>query len=690
MHRFSSRGRLSRPHHLGGQAGAPRFLLTLPLLGLLAAAMMLLPSLASADTSTSLNVVGTSDVSDSGLIAKVIMPDFNKAYPQYSFAYHGSATGVAINAAENPTGGATSPSALIVHAPSLENQFVANGFSYNNQYGNAIFTNDFVLAGPNGDPARVGANAPHNIAQGFADVASAGAAGKATFYTRGGATTASGTTVEEHALWALVHTSGLQPASLVLCNVSAADGGGMSPISATKQSTSGQACPDNGTVAAADAPSWYFINGGSTQAGNVTATNACTQGSSGANSCYTLSDRGTVAFLSTGSSTNSIPNLKVLTSDNSATAPGGQYELINYFHVYIINPSKAGEAVNLQAAQDFVNMLTSPSFQAQLKSYLPASAGGPPFVADASPNITLTKKLPTTYKAGKKWTVAGTVTNAQPGYPAPSGKPVSVDEIVGGLPVPVATGKTSSTGGFSISYVPPSNGSYELTTPQISQIEIPTLSPQYGDILSPAATTPVKTTVHSAVTSLRVKSQGGKALVFGTVSPGTGHVKASVTVYDRKGTKGKFKKVATDRLSASDANFAVSVNAKAGKWQFKVSYADSKAVIGATSKTVKATIAAKPSSSVSFKSAKVNKGALTVSGSVKPKPGSSTRVELLGMRTSGVSDKFVEFGKTTVKAGKTTFTIRAKVKRGFRTILQLEYLPKGQTSYSGLKTVSSK
>ena len=48
---------------------------------------------------------------------------------------------------------------------------------------------------------------------------------------------------------------GLQPASLVLCNVSAADGGGMTPIKSSVQATSGQSCPDSGTVNSADAPS---------------------------------------------------------------------------------------------------------------------------------------------------------------------------------------------------------------------------------------------------------------------------------------------------------------------------------------------------------------------------------------------------------------------------------------------------
>ncbi|HTX01036.1 MAG TPA: hypothetical protein VMD59_19795, partial [Acidimicrobiales bacterium] len=393
-----------------------------------------------------------------------------------------------------------------------------------------------------------------------------------------------------------------------------------------------------------------------------------------------------------GSSTNSIPNLKVVTSANSASAPGGQYELINYFHVYIINPSKPGEAVNLPAAQDFVNMLTSPTFQAQLKTYLPNSAGGPPFTADASPVISVTKNLPAKYSAGKKATVTGTVTNAEPGWPNPSGATVTIDRVVGGLPVPVATGKTSSTGGFSISFTPPATGSYEVSTGQISQVELPNLTPPYGDILSPAVTTPVAITVHSAVTRLSVKSLGGQALVYGTVAPGTGHVKATLTVYGRKAAgngkfKGKFKKLGTDRLSAGDANFASVVKAAKGKWQFEVKLADGKNIVGSTSKTVKATIGAKPSSSVSIKSAKVKKGALTITGSVKPAT-AGAKVKLLGFRTSGGAAKFGTLKTVTIKKGKAKFTVSAKLKRGYRWVLQLQYALKGATSYSGLKTLN--
>ena len=173
-------------------------------------------------------------------------------------------------------------------------------------------------------------------------MASAGEAGKAVFFSRGGTNSASGTTVEEHALWALVGSAGLTPAGVVLCTVSAADGGGATPIKSTVQATSGQPCPDSGSVSQADAPSWYFINGGN-QAANVVATNACTAGGGSGNNCYSLTDRGTFDFLASGTDpAGSVPNLKIVTRNNSASAPGGANELINYFHVYIINPQQAG------------------------------------------------------------------------------------------------------------------------------------------------------------------------------------------------------------------------------------------------------------------------------------------------------------------------------------------------------------
>ncbi|MBV9414196.1 MAG: hypothetical protein JO363_04380, partial [Solirubrobacterales bacterium] len=658
---------LARPGALDGQSGARRRLLAVPLVGVLTAvALLVAPALASADTSSTLTVVGTSDVSDSGLIANVIQPGFNKAFPQFTFKYVGSATGAAIQNAENGTGG---PSALIVHAASLENQFVANGFSYNNQYGNAIFTNDFVLGGPTGDPAGVAGNAANNIAQAFADVASAGAGGHATFFTRGGTTTASGTTVEEHQIWALVHSSGLQPASLSLCVVSVADGGGMSPVKSA--ALNGAPCPDSGTVNSTDSPSWYFVNAGSNQAANVIATNACppADAPSGSNTCYVLSDRGTFDYLASGTDpAGSVPNLKIVTrGPQSASAPGGQFALVNYFHVYIINPSKPGQSVNLTAAQDFVDYLTSPAFQSQLKTYLAATSdpAGAPFVADASPIITASG-IPHIYRGGKPATVTGTVTNAQPGYAMPTNATVTVDEIKGALVIPVASGKTDSTGRYSIRFVPPSSGSYEVSTGQISMIENSTLNPPYGDILSPGATAPVKVTVHAVTPSLHATSQGGKALVFGTVVPGSGHGPGSVSVLARKlGSKGKFRTVAVGRLTAAQGNFAVSAPLRAGDWQVAVRFQYAGHRVVADAHTVNVSVGAPSATGASLRSVHAGKGRLTISAAVTPAASSGgAKVVVLGVNTTPGAPAILQaLGHVTLTAGQTTVTLDLRAKR---------------------------
>ncbi len=44
---------------------------------------LIAPAAANADTSSTLTVVGTSDVSDSGLVPNVIMPQFKRSFPQY-------------------------------------------------------------------------------------------------------------------------------------------------------------------------------------------------------------------------------------------------------------------------------------------------------------------------------------------------------------------------------------------------------------------------------------------------------------------------------------------------------------------------------------------------------------------------------------------------------------------------------
>jgi len=650
-----------------------------------AAALLLSPALAHADTSGSLTVVGTSDVSDSGLIPNVIQPDFEKQYPQFTFKYIGTATGTAIADAESGSVGA---SALIVHAASLENQFVAGGYS-EERFGRAIFINDFVLGGPSSDPAGVSANGSNNIAEAFADIATAGIAGKVTFISRGGTP---GTTVEEHQIWALVAGLPSPPSGLLLCAVSSSLGGGDTPIAPNSGVTaSGQPCPNNALPTAL--PTWYVVTG-QTQGPNVITANACSGGKivSPANTCYVLTDRGTYDYLASGTDpAGAIPNLKILTrGPQSASSPGGVDALVNYFHAYIINPSKPGQTVNLTAARDFLDLLTSQAEQAKLKNYLPnADPGGPPFVADASPIITATG-FPRTYRAGKPLTITGTVTNAQPGYPVIAHKNVQINEIVAGVPVPMATGRTNAAGQFSVRFTPTSTGPYDVSTNQIIMIENPNLNPVFGDLLSPAATTAVTVTVHSTITSLTARSQGGTALIFGSVAPGSGHVKGTVKVLARASGKKSFRTVATVHLGSSDGNFGVSAPLAAGTWQIKVSFADGKVVVGTSSKTIKLTVGGRPSSSVSLRSLKDSHGTLTLGGSVKPAPSSAgATVQLLGLNATSGSAHFKVLATAKAGTGTTKFTLRTKQKRGSTWVLQLTYVQPGQAaSFSSLRTVT--
>src|SRR5262249_44883511 len=139
-------------------------------------------------------VVGTADVSDSKLMANLIEPGFEAAYPQYDLQYTSMGTGEALNAAKTGTYSAT-----IVHAASLENQWVADGFSLE-PAGRSFVWGDFVLLGPASDPAGVLNGGQHDIVAAYEKVAAAGAAGHATFVSRG---TTAGTVVQEHQLWQL-------------------------------------------------------------------------------------------------------------------------------------------------------------------------------------------------------------------------------------------------------------------------------------------------------------------------------------------------------------------------------------------------------------------------------------------------------------------------------------------------------
>ena len=79
--------------------------------------------------------------------------------------------------------------------------------------------------------------------------------------------------------------------------------------------------------------------------------------------------------------------------------------------------------------------------------------------------------------ANRAVTISGTVTQPQPGFPNVAGAAVTIDQVAGGTVVPVASGNTDGSGNYSITFTPPSSGSYQAATGEISQVEIASLSP---------------------------------------------------------------------------------------------------------------------------------------------------------------------------------------------------------------------
>jgi ABC-type tungstate transport system permease subunit len=504
----------------------------------LAATLVLSVSDAPADTAGTVRILGPSDVVDSGLFANVIEPQFEQAFPQYELTYSGSAQKAA---KENAEAGAGQPSVLMLHEPRLEAEFVAGGFSDENHLGNALFYGDYVLVGTTGDAAGVASGGgTHDIARGFAAVAAAGVAGDVTYVSRGGTTNAPATTLEEHTIWKLVSESGLVPAGVMLCDVSAADGGGMTPITAAAFASDPEApdCPaaDSGIVTGSDLPSWYEIANMS-QANELSATNSCIGVPVGSAHCYTLTDRGTYAFLATGKApSGSVGNLSILSADQSPSAPAGATALLTRFHGYVINPAKAGETVNLQGAQDLIGFLTSPAEQAQIALYLKSAPGSPgaPFTPDAAPQVTATPSA-ASVAAGSPVIVNGGVADPEPGYPGLAGQQIFV-QATGGAPL--ASSLLDAGDRYSVSFVPPASGSYEVTTPEISRLVEPAAAPPFGDLLTPAASVPFALSVttaaptspgpapapisirHTEIVRIeKVRTSKGRLIVSGELSP---------------------------------------------------------------------------------------------------------------------------------------------------------------------------
>src|SRR6185503_6422786 len=244
-------------------------------------------------------VEGTTDTTDSGLIQDVIQPGFEAAYPQYTLKYHATGTGAALTDAR-----AGQADAVLTHAPSSEAQFVQDGVSLE-PFGRATFFNDYILIGHNADPANIAGNDPHDAISAMEAIAATGGAGNATWISRGDN---SGTHVQEGVMWCM--TSGVPVHSL---------GGGRCE-------------PDDGS---GGIPSWYKKTGVG-QAQSVQVTAECNFPPASADSCYSMTDRGTYDNLQ---SQGAIAGMKVVSEHNATNSRGGENLLINPFHVYAVNPN---------------------------------------------------------------------------------------------------------------------------------------------------------------------------------------------------------------------------------------------------------------------------------------------------------------------------------------------------------------
>ena len=133
-------------------------------------------------------LASTTSTQDSGLFG-VLIPAFEKAYPQYKVKVIAVGSGQALK-----LGQTKDADVLLVHSPAAERAFIAAGYANGRK---DVMYNDFVIVGPKADPAGVMGSADTTAA--MLAIQKAGSAGKAVFVSRGDA---SGTNAKELALWA--------------------------------------------------------------------------------------------------------------------------------------------------------------------------------------------------------------------------------------------------------------------------------------------------------------------------------------------------------------------------------------------------------------------------------------------------------------------------------------------------------
>jgi tungstate transport system substrate-binding protein len=138
-----------------------------------------------AKAQTALVLASTTSTQDSGLF-EVLIPAFNRSYPQYRVKIIAVGSGEAME-----IGKRKDADTLLVHSPAAEAAFVADGYGRNRT---PVMYNDFVLVGPDADPAKTTSKGS------IIDCLKAIKAAESNFISRGDN---SGTHAKEKALWTL-------------------------------------------------------------------------------------------------------------------------------------------------------------------------------------------------------------------------------------------------------------------------------------------------------------------------------------------------------------------------------------------------------------------------------------------------------------------------------------------------------
>jgi len=136
---------------------------------------------------TDVVLASTTSTQDSGLF-DVLIPAFEDANPEYKIQVIAVGTGEALKLGETKDA-----DVLLVHAKADEEKLVAAGFGVERQ---DVMYNDFIILGPDADPAGVKASTDATAA--MKAIEAAGMAGKAVFVSRGDD---SGTHKKELKLW---------------------------------------------------------------------------------------------------------------------------------------------------------------------------------------------------------------------------------------------------------------------------------------------------------------------------------------------------------------------------------------------------------------------------------------------------------------------------------------------------------